>query len=362
MEYFTYMTQHWETMLKEDNQTRIRHFYIRSTSDEYKNEVFKLSQHYGDEIHHALLSWIYHEHETQQLFQAENWTAYRDKNLHYHEYLDYFKPLQYKQFIFQLTLDMVEDFATEESYAHFLLSYAGKKDETYPPEDCLVLPPDVIHVPKELTVSYNKKDTDSSSYESSCNKTDEEDKALWEKCLQKYPIYFDGMTKNVETMLTRPFMDNYFIIHDSFFNDLDDVDDLKPKYYDTIIKKLIHWIKHEMKEYFFEKENWKPFENYCSSRDMVIGYRKLFRYKKYYFQLAIDNLCCENFFDCTQCQDMQYHSHFVLLYRGWMDKKHKKLQPKDYNYHVLLPDNTIPDKWWEDCFDIIEWFGTQKSN
>jgi hypothetical protein len=76
---------------------------------------------------------------------------------------------------------------------------------------------------------------------------------------------------------------------------------------------------------------------------MVLGYRKMFQYKQYYFQLAIDARCgiCIN---CNYCKKEEYNKHFILALYGWKDDDHDKLQPDDA---IVIPnDNIMPDYYW----------------
>jgi len=106
---------------------------------------------------------------------------------------------------------------------------------------------------------------------------------------------------------------------------------------------LISWIKHEyMNGMLFQNKNWKPFRDPDLILCMFLGYRRLFVYKQYYFQLAILDSCeCD---DCKYCKIHKKYIHFSLALYGWKKECDEKLLPdKLLN---ILPDNLIPEWFW----------------
>lgn len=64
--------------------------------------------------------------------------------------------------------------------------------------------------------------------------------------------------------------------------------------------ELIPWIKNEHKENrLFDKTLWKPFRDHYHLHEMYYGYRRLFKYKHYYFQLVMETGCILDY--CNYC-------------------------------------------------------------
>lgn len=122
-------------------------------------------------------------------------------------------------------------------------------------------------------------------------------------------------------------------------------DDIKEKYNDEIQKELILWIKKEVDaNKLFQEKNWKPFRDPWLLTDMFLGYKKMFRYDKYYLQLSL-LIDCELDYDiCTYCNTDGDRTHFALTLHGWKDDEDVKLQP--YNYYNILDDNLVPESVW----------------
>lgn len=76
---------------------------------------------------------------------------------------------------------------------------------------------------------------------------------------------------------------------------------------------------------------------------MFLGYRKLFQYKQYVFQLSLLSNC-ENSETCIYCKKRDYGSHFGVALYGWKDINHVKIQPD--NLVTVLDDNILPESYW----------------
>lgn len=62
---------------------------------------------------------------------------------------------------------------------------------------------------------------------------------------------------------------------------------------------------------------------------MYLGYNKLFQYKQYYFQLALESGCvCD---DCIPINKCGHPPCFELALYGW-----KEDGPEKYNHMILL--------------------------
>ena len=98
-------------------------------------------------------------------------------------------------------------------------------------------------------------------------------------------------------------------------------------YNDDIQKELIQWIQKEVEEQrFFQKENWKPFHDPFHIHLMYLGYRKIFQYKNFYFQLAMEFECyVEN---CKYCEDKESYYRFSLMF--YETKKPELIEANNY--------------------------------
>jgi hypothetical protein len=108
----------------------------------------------------------------------------------------------------------------------------------------------------------------------------------------------------------------------------------------TIEDKLIPWIETQHKSgQLFEKSNWKPFRDQEDFLTCVLGYKILFQYDKYYFQLVID-------YCYVSLQDRTMSGYFQLSLIGWKEDDKENLQPDD---KVIIPhDNIMPDWYWDE--------------
>lgn len=119
-------------------------------------------------------------------------------------------------------------------------------------------------------------------------------------------------------------------------------------YYETVgeqIGKDVHdaivpWIHEEYRSgRLTNKELWKPFRVPWQHNNMYHGYRKLFMYDKYYFQLALFN--DRDMIDGT-------FTHWVCfeaaLY-GWKEEGINTLQP--LNSVSVLEDMMMPEENWK---------------
>ena len=98
---------------------------------------------------------------------------------------------------------------------------------------------------------------------------------------------FQYMIHNYDTMFDGDYIKHFDVWYTSH---------MMEGYYDEAIKEcgknnikaeLIPWIRKEFEtNNLFNSENWRPERDYDYC-DMYLGYRKLFVYKQYYFQLQI---------------------------------------------------------------------------
>ncbi len=121
--------------------------------------------------------------------------------------------------------------------------------------------------------------------------------------------------------------------------------DLREDCYDDIHKEVLPWIRNEHESgRLFEHANWKPFIDNWTINDVYLGYRKLFTYKKYYFQLGVNNGLWDHEPDCKYCKNNEEVIHFELELYGWKDETSEMIQPG--NKFKTIIDNLMPELDW----------------
>ncbi len=167
----------------------------------------------------------------------------------------------------------------------------------------------------------------------------------WKKFLEEGDELYTFMVNNFENMFDGESIIKHFDIRDYYFGNMNsDVISLDDEYYTNIQKELSIWIKKEQQEgRLFDKTLWKPFRDF-NLINMYNGYRILFQYKHYYFQLGMETLCMIK--DCPYCdpeEDETTSKHFVLEIYGWEEKE----GVPEYQYKCDIPeDNIIQERYW----------------
>ena len=95
---------------------------------------------------------------------------------------------------------------------------------------------------------------------------------------------------------------------------------------DDIIRAYSIWLLQEKEKVLFNKENWQIYRNRDEITDMYLGYRILFVYQQYYFQVSYDSY------------------FFVLGLYGWKDESCEALQPDRRS--IILSDHIMPERDW----------------
>jgi hypothetical protein len=148
----------------------------------------------------------------------------------------------------------------------------------------------------------------------------------WEKLVKEGEVLFDYMIHNFETMFDGEFKIKHFDIEIGFIGLTSYAEEIKEMYNDDIQKELIQWIKNEKRENaLFQNHNWKPFRDPDLLLYMFLGYKKLFQYKEYVFQLSIITDCDLEI--CDYCKIKENSIHFCLTLYGWKDGSSAVLQP-----------------------------------
>ena len=111
---------------------------------------------------------------------------------------------------------------------------------------------------------------------------------------------------------------------------------------------LLQWIRQERDtEKLFDKTNWKICSETWDYTRAYIGYKILFPYKQYYFQLIIDYFYN---FDHSPNEDGN-ELHLQLGFYGWKDISLEYIQPD--NTYIMPSDMSIPE-WDKKYFYSLE--------
>jgi hypothetical protein len=164
---------------------------------------------------------------------------------------------------------------------------------------------------------------------------------LNDRFLKKGEELFNTMCLNLKDMLELKHFDIFDITNFQNYNS----SALKETDAHLILPLLSAWLQEEIKG-LIDHVLWRPFR--CNYNDMYYAYKKLFRYKHYYFQLIIDTdgeaeEKCDFLVKCTdynmqhstkydanysskydtQCSNCGnvHHIHFSLMMRGWRDNQ-----------------------------------------
>jgi hypothetical protein len=170
---------------------------------------------------------------------------------------------------------------------------------------------------------------------------------FWPKLVEEGNKLYTYLINNFEELFDGNNIPHFYIRDWYYYYDIEDGDKINELYGKDIEKELIPWIKNEYKENrLFNRELWKPFRHHLHLSEMFNGYRKLFQYKQYYFQLGMESIC-ENNNNCKYCIDnkVQLVPLFCLALYGWKKDTSDMLQPEE---RVSIPlDNIIPERDWK---------------
>ena len=180
----------------------------------------------------------------------------------------------------------------------------------------------------------------------------------WIRFVEEGKRYFNDMLYNFESMTDESNMIKYFCIEPYTYGiDEDEVyeqysddkyiqisDEVYEQHNKEIIKVLVPWIKKEFEEQrLFQITNWKAFRT-SDPNNIFLGYKTMFQYKKYYFQLGLDSVW-----------NNRNHSSFILIYYGQKNEDESQIQ--SYNYDIIkngiIEPNMIFTKEFWNCREYI---------
>ncbi len=164
-------------------------------------------------------------------------------------------------------------------------------------------------------------------------------KYRWDDFLEEGQILYNYMTNNFENMFDGNQIKHFDII-DEYYGNINYGEKIYNEYADDIQKEIIPWIKNEKQlGKLFDCTLWKPFRDY-NLVDMYYGYKYLFQFKQYYFQLAMETYC--EILECDYCKD-EGNPHFCLSLYGWKENNYNKLKP----WNLSIPiNNIVSDTRW----------------
>lgn len=167
----------------------------------------------------------------------------------------------------------------------------------------------------------------------------------WQKKVEEAERSYNYMITNYKNMFDGDIIKHFDIRYVSNLA-WGRADDLKDECGDDIHKEALQWIRneHESGRRLFGRINWKPFLDNWTFNDVYLGYRKLFIYKNYYFQLGVTYGMYDDEPDCKYCKNRDNVTHFELRLYGWKDEKSEMIQPG--NKFTSIPDNLMPELDW----------------
>jgi hypothetical protein len=174
----------------------------------------------------------------------------------------------------------------------------------------------------------------------------------WDSFLRDGDELYEYLTKHFEDLFDGNKIKHLTIL-DEYYPNIIDLNTFIQGHLQNIEKELTPWIRNELEENrLFDKSLWKPFRNYKRFEYMYYGYRKLFKYKNYYLQIAMKSDCeLDECIYCDQlCESSIYYNydipinHFDLVLYGWKDDTSDMLQPR--NKLIIPCDNMMEESDW----------------
>ena len=168
----------------------------------------------------------------------------------------------------------------------------------------------------------------------------------WDRLVLEGETLYTYMINNYDKMFDGEKTIKHFGIEIGSLGLQDYVDEILENYYTGIQEELIVWLKKEKDDNrLFENKNWNTFRDPDILLWMFLGYRKMFQYKHYIFQISLNTRCGYVLDDdCKYCTGKEHHSCFGLVLYGWKDEKYENLQPN--NRIAILDDYLMPEPVW----------------
>lgn len=172
----------------------------------------------------------------------------------------------------------------------------------------------------------------------------------WIRFLKEGNDIYNYMVNNFKEMFEDETHIKHFEIREGIYLFFEDIEEIMNKYGKNIHNQLLYFIENEIKyNILFNKSNWKPFRKSDCPTEMYLGYKKLFKYNNYYFQLAIDKYCdidncyCYKYNNCN-CFKSKINPHFILTFYASVDTIINKIKP--YDDIIILENNIMSEREW----------------
>jgi hypothetical protein len=157
----------------------------------------------------------------------------------------------------------------------------------------------------------------------------------WDKFVIEGDVLYEYMVHNYESMYNGDCIIDFFIMNGIYWLS-SEANMLDEKYNISIQSNLVCWIQNEYNEArLLNKENWKPFREHENLTSMYYGYKILYEYNNYIFQLGLINDCNDNGDHCV---------HFILSLFGWGNETDEYV--KRYMINELPIDKIMPEQYW----------------
>ena len=175
------------------------------------------------------------------------------------------------------------------------------------------------------------------------------DTESWNEFLVEGKHLFQEMIQTYNDMLEGDTVVRHFYIRTAGYREQNPsvINELYQTQREFIQKELVPWIRKEHANHLlFSPINWKPVRDwYLPMNCMYMGYRKVFPYRQYYFQLALDDYICDH--ECSYCNGTEGRRHacFQLALLGWKDDNDENMIP--YQELNIPSNNLIPYSLWK---------------
>ena len=170
----------------------------------------------------------------------------------------------------------------------------------------------------------------------------------WRVLAEECDKLFEDFVPHYKNMLDGEDKIKHFCMKGRSWGLMEDVNEIREEIKDDIQRQLVPWIKNEFKYNDLTNiKRWRPVRDFYTLTYVFLGYKKLFQYKHYLFQLILlyecdddDDTCI-----CKYCENKEHTPHFGVMLFGWRDINCDKLQPE--NRLTVFDDNMIPKSYWD---------------
>ena len=163
----------------------------------------------------------------------------------------------------------------------------------------------------------------------------------WQRFLKEGDIIYEYFTTHFEDMFESTGEIKRFDMRYMSYLTSGHYERVMEEYGEQVHKEIIQWIHEEHRSgRLFHKEHWKPFRDQLWFTSMYYGYRKLFCFQDYYFQLAVEKMK----YDLPEGGLETSFDFRVALY-GWKEKGDIYLKP--YAKDIVVEDDMMmPERHW----------------